>query len=66
VHQALRFHHYTIHLNHDLKEQDKASCINFFRKFLGLMDNDEGILDVSSTLEEAHLHSYVNLINFRH
>lgn len=25
-----------------LKEQDKASCVNFWRQFLDLVDNEEG------------------------
>jgi rubrerythrin len=45
LNKDLRFHPFKIHITHELKKKDKASHENFYREFLELVDNDEGVLD---------------------
>jgi hypothetical protein len=67
LHVDLRFHLYKINVTHELKEQDKASRVNFCRQFLDTVNNDEGVLDVLVISDEAHFHlsGCVNKQNFR-
>jgi hypothetical protein len=62
LHGDLRFHPYKIHVTHELKEQDKAFRVNFYRQFLDIVKNDEGVLDVLIMSDDAHFHlsGYVN------
>jgi hypothetical protein len=68
LHEDLRFHLYKIQVTHKLKEQDKASHVNFYRQFLETVNNDEGVLDVLIVSDEAHFHlsGYINKQNFRY
>jgi hypothetical protein len=43
LHEDLRFHPYKIQVHHELKEQDKASHLNFCREFLDIVNNYDGI-----------------------
>jgi hypothetical protein len=67
LHEDLRFHPYKINVTHELKEQDKASRVNFYRQFLDTVNNDEGVLDALIISDEAHFHlsGFVNKQNFR-
>jgi hypothetical protein len=68
LHEDLRFHPYKVNITKGLKEQDKASCVNIWRQFLDLVDNDEGVLEGPIVSDEAHfrLYSYINEQNFRY
>jgi hypothetical protein len=61
--EDLRFHLYKIHTTQELKEQDKASHVNFWRQFLDLVDNDR-VLDVLILSDGVHfyLSGYINTI----
>jgi hypothetical protein len=61
--EDLRFHLYKTHTTQELREQDKASHVNFCRQFLDLVENDILILP-----GEVHFHlsSYVYKHNFRY
>jgi hypothetical protein len=68
LHEDLRFHPYKIHVTHELKEQDKASRVNFCRQFLDIVNNDEGVFDnlIMSDASHFRLSGNVNKQNFRY
>jgi hypothetical protein len=45
-----------IHVTHKVHEQAKASCVNLCRQFLGVVENDEGVLDVLIMSNDAHFY----------
>jgi hypothetical protein len=65
---VLRINLYKIHINKELKLQDKTSCIHFCIEFLNYVDNDEGVSDVLIISKEAkfHLPGCINKQNFRY
>jgi hypothetical protein len=66
LHEDLRFHPYKIHVTHELKKkQYEVSRVNTCRQFL---NNDEGVLGVLITSDEAyfHLSGCVTKQNFRY
>jgi hypothetical protein len=42
LHEDMKVHAYKIHITREIKEQDKASCVNFSTQFSDIVDNDEG------------------------
>jgi hypothetical protein len=50
------FQLYKIHITHELKEQDKASHVNFCWQFLDTENNYERVVDVLIMSDEAHFH----------
>ena len=66
LHQDLNFHHYQIAVVQQLLQQDFARRVNFAETMLQTLNEDPGMIILTSDEAHFHLNGCVNKQNFRY